>query len=66
MTIYQGSLQFTTPDKHAISNGMKTVSGGSDSEQTGILFKPFELRLQNKYYLGASFRVDGSSRLHRK
>ena len=50
-----GSPQFTTPDKHAISNGMKIVSVEVIEVQTGILFKPFELRLQNKYYLRTVF-----------
>ena len=42
------AYNFTTPDKHAISNGMKNsiCRGKWFKVQTGILFKPFELRLQ--------------------
>lgn len=61
------AYNFTTPDKHAISNGMKTVSvGGSDSKYRLVSYlSRLNYDYKNKYYLGASFRVDGSSRLHR-
>ena len=61
------AYNFTTPDKHAISNGMKTVSvGGSDSRYRLVSYlSRLNYDYKNKYYLGASFRVDGSSRLHR-
>lgn len=61
------SYNFATPDRPAISNGMKTVSvGGSDGRYRLVSYlSRLNYDYQNKYYLGASFRVDGSSRLDR-
>ncbi|MEG1563517.1 MAG: TonB-dependent receptor [Bacteroides sp.] len=61
------AYNYATSDKHAISNGMKTVSvGGADSRYRLVSYlSRLNYDYYNRYYLGASFRVDGSSRLHR-
>lgn len=65
--LFGEAYNFTTPDKHAISNGMKTISvGGNDSRYRLVSYlSRLNYDYKNKYYLGASFRIDGSSRLHR-
>lgn len=61
------AYNFATPDRPAIGNGMKTVSvGGSDGRYRLVSYlSRLNYDYRNKYYFGASFRVDGSSRLDR-
>lgn len=57
---------FATQDKHVISNGA-TVSGASGSKNATRLVSYLarvNYDYKNKYFLGASYRIDGSSRLH--
>lgn len=60
------ATNFATADKSDISNGMKTESVGGSDERTRMVSYLSRLNYdyKNKYYLGGSFRVDGSSRLH--
>lgn len=57
---------FATADKNAISNGMKTegVSGNHTRTRMVSYLSRINYDYMNRYYLGASFRMDGSSRLH--
>ena len=57
---------FATADKNAISNGMTTqgVSGSSTRTRMVSYLSRLNYDYKNRYYLGASFRMDGSSRLH--
>jgi TonB-linked SusC/RagA family outer membrane protein len=61
------ATNFATYNKNQISNGMKTESVGGNDTRTRMV--SYLLRLnydyKNKYYLGGSFRTDGSSRFHR-
>ncbi|MDH6343219.1 TonB-linked SusC/RagA family outer membrane protein [Parabacteroides sp. PFB2-12] len=64
-----GSIKdFATVEKHNISNGAN-ISGLSGYTDSGWRLVSYLGRVNynydNKYYLGASARVDGSSRLHR-
>lgn len=56
---------FATPSKNALSNAMKVESVGGSSGTTRMIsyLGRANYDFQNKYYLGASYRVDGSSRL---
>ena len=56
---------FATFDKNAVSNGMKveSVSGSDKTTRMISYLSRANYDYQNKYYLGASFRMDGSSRL---
>ncbi|MDR0658465.1 MAG: TonB-dependent receptor [Mediterranea sp.] len=58
---------FATAGKNAISNGMTTESvGGSNSNQRIVSYlSRVNYDYAGKYFLGGSYRVDGSSRLHR-
>jgi TonB-linked SusC/RagA family outer membrane protein len=58
---------FATASKNAISNGMKTESvSGSDSNQRIVSYlSRVNYDYAGKYFLGGSYRVDGSSRLHK-
>jgi TonB-linked SusC/RagA family outer membrane protein len=58
---------FATANKNAISNGMTVESvGGADSNQRIVSYlSRVNYDYQGKYFLGGSYRVDGSSRLHR-
>lgn len=58
---------FATANKNAISNGMTTESvSGSDSNQRIVSYlSRVNYDYAGKYFLGGSYRVDGSSRLHR-
>lgn len=58
---------FATPDKHAMSNGMTLQSvGGSDSRTRMVSYiTRLNYDFKNRYYVGGSFRTDGSSRLHK-
>lgn len=58
---------FALPDKHAISNGVQVGGiGGNDVQYRLISYvSKFNYDFDNKYYLGASYRLDGSSRLQR-
>lgn len=60
------SQNFASQDKHVISNGA-LVSGGSGSDN-GTRLVSYLARVNydymNKYFFGASYRTDGSSRLH--
>lgn len=61
------ATNFATYDRNQISNGMKTESvGGSDTRTRMVSYLArLNYDYKNKYYLGGSFRTDGSSRLHR-
>lgn len=61
------ATNFATYDKNEISNGMKTESVGGSDTRTRMVSYLFRLNYdyKNKYYLGGSFRTDGSSRFHR-
>ena len=61
------ATNFATPDKNDISNGKKTESvGGSDTRTRMVSYiGRVNYDFDNKYFLGASYRVDGSSRLQR-
>lgn len=58
---------FATSDKHDVSNG--AVTSGAAGTHTGTRMVSYLGRVNydyaNRYFLGASFREDGSSRLHR-
>lgn len=57
---------FATADKNAISNGMTTqgVSGSDTRTRMVSYLSRLNYDYKNRYYFGASFRMDGSSRLH--
>ena len=61
------ATNFTTHDKNQISNGMKTESVGGNDTRTRMVSYLTRLNYdyKNKYYLGGSFRTDGSSRFQR-
>lgn len=61
------ATNFATPDKNDISNGKKTESvGGSDTRTRMVSYiGRVNYNYDNKYFLGGSYRVDGSSRLQR-
>lgn len=61
------ATNFATYDKNEISNGMKTESVGGSDTQTRMVSYLTRLNYdyKNRYYLGGSFRTDGSSRLQR-
>jgi len=58
---------FATPQKNDISNGMKTEAVGGHSTRSRMVSYISRLNYdyRNRYYLGGSFRTDGSSRFHR-
>ncbi len=58
---------FATPQKNEISNGMKTEAvGGSNTRSRMVSYiSRLNYDYRNRYYLGGSFRTDGSSRFHR-
>jgi len=58
---------FATGEKNAISNGTKTLAVSGSEKRTRMVSYLSRLNYdyRNKYYFGASFRVDGSSRFHR-
>ena len=62
--LYGDATNFARYNKPAISNGMKTEGvGGSDSKSRMISYLTrLNYDYKNKYYFGASFRTDGSSR----
>lgn len=57
---------FATADKNALSNGMTTqgVSGNDTRTRMVSYLARLNYDYKNRYYFGASFRTDGSSRLH--
>ena len=61
------ATNFATADKNEMSNGMKTESVGGNYNETRMVsyLTRANYDYRNRYYLGASFRTDGSSRLHR-
>ena len=61
------ATNFATPDKNDISNGKKTESVGGSSTRTRMVsyIGRVNYDYDNKYFLGGSYRVDGSSRLQR-
>lgn len=61
------ATNFATHDKNQISNGMKTESVGGNDTRTHMVSYLTRLNYdyKNKYYLGGSFRTDGSSRFQR-
>lgn len=61
------ATNFATHDKNDISNGMKTESVGGNEQRTRMVSYLTRLNYdyQHKYFLGASYRTDGSSRLQR-
>ena len=58
---------FATPSRQDISNGVKTEGvGGSQSRSRLVSYiARVNYDYDNRYYLGGSYRIDGSSRLHR-
>lgn len=58
---------FATPARNDISNGVKTESAGGSNSRTRMVsyIGRVNYDFANKYYLGGSYRIDGSSRLHR-
>lgn len=58
---------FARSDKPEISNGVEIddVSGSSDGTRLVSYISRLNYNYDNKYYFGASYRMDGSSRLHR-
>ncbi|MCF0168072.1 MAG: TonB-dependent receptor, partial [Bacteroidales bacterium] len=65
--LYGYANNFATPDKQAIGNGMTIDEIGGYDKSTRMVSYVSRLNYDylEKYYLGGSFRVDGSSRLHR-
>lgn len=61
------ATNFATHDKNQISNGMKTESVVGNDTRTRMVSYLTRLNYdyKNKYYLGGSFRTDGSSRFQR-
>lgn len=61
------ATNFATASKDDLSNGMKTESVGGSSTETRMVsyLTRVNYDYKNRYYLGGSFRTDGSSRLHR-
>ena len=61
------ATNFATSEKNDIANGKKTESvGGSDTRTRMVSYiGRVNYDYDNKYFLGASYRVDGSSRLER-
>lgn len=61
------ATNFATSDKNDISNGKKTesVSGSNTRTRMVSYIGRVNYDYDNKYFLGASYRVDGSSRLER-
>lgn len=61
------ATNFATASKNEISNGMKTESVSGSSARTRMVSYVSRINYdyKNRYYLGGSFRTDGSSRLHR-
>ena len=59
------ATNFATYNKNEISNGMKTESVGGNYTRTRLVSYLSRLNYdyKHKYYLGASYRLDGSSRL---
>jgi TonB-linked SusC/RagA family outer membrane protein len=57
---------FASPDKNAISNGVKPEGVGGSPERTRMVsyIARVNYDYDNKYFLGGSYRIDGSSRLH--
>nr|MDE7074988.1 TonB-dependent receptor [Odoribacter sp.] len=58
---------FARPDKPEISNGVKLDNAGGSKNGTRLVsyISRLNYNYDNRYYLGASYRMDGSSRLHR-
>ena len=65
--LYGYASNFATYEKQAIGNGMTLESlDGSDTRARMVSYvSRLNYDYKNKYYLGASFRADASSRLHR-
>ena len=61
------ATNFLTPTKNDIANGQTLESiGGSASRSRMVSYiSRLNYDYKNKYYLGGSYRMDGSSRLHR-
>lgn len=59
------SQNFATGDKHVISNGAKVSGGAGSNNGTRIIsyLARANYDYMNKYFFGASYRIDGSSRL---
>ncbi|MCQ2146001.1 MAG: TonB-dependent receptor [Bacteroidales bacterium] len=58
---------FATSEKHDVSNGAVTSGAGGTSSATRMVSYLGRINYDyaNRYFLGASFREDGSSRLHK-
>lgn len=58
---------FLVPSKNDISNGQtqESISGSSKQVRMVSYISRLNYDYKNKYYLGGSYRMDGSSRLHR-
>lgn len=58
---------FLNPSKNEISNGqtLESLSGSSSKTRMVSYVSRLNYDYKHKYYLGGSYRMDGSSRLHR-
>lgn len=58
---------FARPDKPEISNGVKldNASGSTNNSRLVSYISRLNYNYDNKYYFGASYRMDGSSRMQR-
>lgn len=65
--LYGKVTNFLTPAKNDVANGQKleSVDGSSKNTRMVSYISRLNYDYKNKYYLGASYRMDGSSRLHR-
>ena len=65
--LYGDASNFATPSRQDISNGVKTEGVGGSQSRTRLVsyIGRVNYDYDNRYYLGGSYRVDGSSRLHR-
>lgn len=61
------ATNFLTPIKNNIANGqtLESIDGSSKRSRMVSYITRLNYDYKNKYYLGGSYRMDGSSRLHR-
>ena len=61
------ATNFLTPIKNDIANGqtLESIDGSSKRSRMVSYITRLNYDYKNKYYLGGSYRMDGSSRLHR-
>ncbi|MCF0165494.1 MAG: TonB-dependent receptor [Bacteroidales bacterium] len=65
--LYASKYNFATPFKQAIGNGttLESIDGTDKRSRLVSYILRLNYDFNDKYYLGGSFRVDGSSKLHR-